>query len=1180
MAQIVKLRRSSVSGQKPVNSNLQLGEIALNTVDGKAFMSVSGSNGPTIEEFIITNTVNTGSIYLTGNVTASNFTGSFIGDGSRIYNIPLSGFTGLQLDRITSGSSEAIISPNGLKINTDTTITGSLRATSITGSIDWVNIINEPALVSGSSQITYSGITGLPNILLSSQTSSMTVLSASFATTAAFALNVIGGGTNEVSIGAYRSLNQTTPQVTWSFQHNIGQRYPIFQVFNNDGDVVIPTQIKTIDEDYSEILFSTPQTGIVIASLGGGNGRVEQFTSSSLWIVNHNLGTEYPNVTVWDSDKRVITPNTIESITNNQIEISFSGLTSGYVSVTRGGHILTGSMQWQYISDKPVGIVSGSSQLTGSYDSRYVLSGSITQTTWDNIENKPVGIVSGSIQVDITGTTGYSTFSSSIATTDLTQNNRLGSLETESGSIRNNFNSFTSSYTTVSSSLDNRLDILETYSGSQLVPSASMSFRTLQTDVYCKNITGTQINKGTVVRIVGSVGDNALIGVANPSTELTSANVLGIATQNIPNDSFGLVITEGVLTGVNTDGMTAGALLYLGTGGIFTITPPTAPNHGVRLGEVLRVHQNQGSIYVRVDNGIELNEAHDVIYTGITHGDLLIRSGSVWKNSKSLNGNYVITGSLSITQNLTVFGSSSLVYVTSSQLAVSASTISVNIFEPAERFGGLKVYDSGSSNATASLLWDSLNNHWIYENVSGSNYSGGMLLSGPRNSGSLGDEIGLINGIIPKSVGGDHLDNSIISESGNTITISGNLVVNSLTGAVDFNSLINRPTLVSGSSQILNGTGIVSSSNQLTGSYDSRYVLSGSITQTTWDNIANKPVGIVSGSGQLIGIFATTGSNNFIGTEQITGSLIVSGSVIISGSLDLSNANIDSSRYLHTQTNSSLTWSVTHNLNYDYPNVTIYDGSTNKIMLPNDIVSIDENSTEITFASPEYGYALISVGGITTATADRYLHTVSSPTGSWIIDHNFNYKYININVYDNNDEQLIPQKITAVSVNRTQIDFAIPTSGNAIITTGGPKSTALFNQNGSYYNTNYNIGITGSLVVTGDVDASNFNTTSDKKIKTNLEKVENALEKIDKINGYTFNWLESYNENKTRQIGMLANEVHDVQPELTTERNVLINGNEETILLLDYSKVTTLLIEAVKELNKKVKKLENKKNNK
>jgi hypothetical protein len=1065
MSQIVKLRRSSVSGQKPTNSNLQLGELAINTTDGKVYMSKSGSIGPSIEELISTNTFNTGSVNISGSITligqeiitgclvvtdgvgiinkglisensdlvltsGSNIyvenggiiSGSEIwGDGSHLINIPSSGVTGLQLNKIISGSSEAVISPSGLNINTNVSITGSLNVTSITGSIDWSNIINGPV--------------------------------------------------NEGSIGGFSTLYQTTEQSTWSFQHSIGQRYPIFQVFDNDGNVIIPTEIKTINDNYSEILFSTPQRGVVVASLGGGNGSVQQFTSSSLWVVTHNLGAEFPNVTVWNQDKIIIVPDSIESINTNQLEISFNTPTSGYVSVARGGHILSGSVvevTWNNIVNKPTGIVSGSEQLTGSYDSRYVLSGSITQTTWDNIANKPVGIISGSIQVDITGTTGYSTFSSSIATIDLTQNNRLDSLETESGSIRSNFNSFTSSYTTVSSSLDNRLDILEAYSGSQLVPSASMSFRTVQTDVYCKNVTGTQINKGTVVRIVGATGDNPLIGVADPSTELTSANVLGIATQNIPNDSFGLVITEGVLTGVNTDGMTAGGLLYLGTGGIFTTTPPTAPNHGVRLGEVLRVQQNQGSIYVRIDNGIELNEAHDVIYTGITHGDLLIRSGSVWKNGKSLEGDYVVTGSLSITQNLTVFGSSSFVYVTSSQLAVSASFISVNVFEPAERFGGLKVYDSGSSNATASLLWDSFHNHWVYQNVSGSNYSGGMLLSGPRNTGSLGDEPTLINGIIPKSVGGDHLDNSIISETGNTITIGGNLVVNSITGSIDFSSLINRPTLVSGSSQI---------------------DITGTTGYSAFSSSISSSIGFLSSS---LVYTDTTQNGRLTSLESKTGSYVTTGSII----------------------------------------------------------------------------------------SDRYLHVQNALTSSWVIDHNLNYKFPNIDVYDSNDEQLIPQKVKAISENRVQIDFVTPTSGNVIISIGGQRTSSLFNDNGPYYSTNNNIVITGSLIVTNDVDAANFNTTSDKKIKTNLEKVENALEKIEKINGYTFNWLESYNENQTRQIGMLANEVYDVQPELTTERKILINGNEETILLLDYSKVTALLIEAVKELNEKVIKLENKKKKK
>lgn len=71
MAQTIKLRRSSVSGQKPTNANLQLGELAVNTTDGKVFLAKSGSLGPTIEEIVTTNTINTGSITLIGGVTVS-----------------------------------------------------------------------------------------------------------------------------------------------------------------------------------------------------------------------------------------------------------------------------------------------------------------------------------------------------------------------------------------------------------------------------------------------------------------------------------------------------------------------------------------------------------------------------------------------------------------------------------------------------------------------------------------------------------------------------------------------------------------------------------------------------------------------------------------------------------------------------------------------------------------------------------------------------------------------------------------------------------------------------------------------------------------------------------------------------------------------------------------------------
>jgi hypothetical protein len=87
MAQIVKLRRSAVAGKRPTNAQLQLGELSINTTDGKIYFAKSGSlGGPTIEELVSTNTVNTGSITITDNVSASFFTGSFIGDGNGLYD--------------------------------------------------------------------------------------------------------------------------------------------------------------------------------------------------------------------------------------------------------------------------------------------------------------------------------------------------------------------------------------------------------------------------------------------------------------------------------------------------------------------------------------------------------------------------------------------------------------------------------------------------------------------------------------------------------------------------------------------------------------------------------------------------------------------------------------------------------------------------------------------------------------------------------------------------------------------------------------------------------------------------------------------------------------------------------------------------------------------------------------
>lgn len=259
----------------------------------------------------------------------------------------------------------------------------------------------------------------------------------------------------------------------------------------------------------------------------------------------------------------------------------------------------------------------------------------------------------------------------------------------------------TSSFVAVSGALDTRLDVLESYSASQQVPTSSFSFRTAQTDVYVKNSSGYQINKGMVVRITGSVGDNPLIVTASWNAEMDSANTLGIATETIPNDSFGNVITEGILVGVNTDGMVAGQLLYLGANGAFTTTVPTAPSHSVRLGEVLRPQLNNGSIYVRIDNGAELEELHNVIDTSTnsSYGDLLVKSGSVWKNSKQLTGPYAITGSHIVTGSLVVTGS-----VAGNVVALSVTSGTASIDFNRGTFFTLTIPSSSITHITASNM--------------------------------------------------------------------------------------------------------------------------------------------------------------------------------------------------------------------------------------------------------------------------------------------------------------------------------------------------------------------------------------------------------------------------------------------------------------------------------------------
>ena len=170
--------------------------------------------------------------------------------------------------------------------------------------------------------------------------------------------------------------------------------------------------------------------------------------------------------------------------------------------------------------------------------------------------------------------------------------------------------------------------------------------------------------------------------------------------------------------------------------------------------------------------------------------------------SNNFVGVQTITGSLYISQNLVVQGSSSLQDVTGSNVYIGTNKINLNTSTPSIRFGGISVFDSGSNfGESGSLLWDSQNNRWLYQHPasSGAPYKSAIVISGPMNSGSLGSEGTLTSGKIQKAVGDDHIGDSIINETGGGIGISGSL---SITGSI----VASGTSLWSGSGQLPSGT--------------------------------------------------------------------------------------------------------------------------------------------------------------------------------------------------------------------------------------------------------------------------------------------------------------------------------------------------------------------------------------
>jgi hypothetical protein len=382
----------------------------------------------------------------------------------------------------------------------------------------------------------------------------------------------------------------------------------------------------------------------------------------------------------------------------------------------------------------------------------------------------PAGTVSGSSQVELASTTGFSDYSSSV-------DSRVASNTTDISSSLDKINEL---YATASNH-ESRVDELESFSSS-LDSTFATDSELANVSASLKNDTvelfstasdhETRIDSIESAIGAGSNIDGRLVSLeAFTGSQETKNNTLGNYTASVDSSLSALnTFSASEETKNNTLGnYTASVDVSLSALNTFSASEETKNN-------------TLGVYTASVDVSLSALNA-------FTESQDNLNNTFATTGSNVFNGTQVITGSLFITNDLVVFGSSSLFDVTASRLDIGDNTILLNTATPAIRFAGIDVIDSGSTGETGSFYWDSLKNNWLYVQPESANegYNSALFIAGPKNTGSLGDEAGLTSGFIPVAIGENHIDNSIMAQSdGNLITVTGGLnVTGTISGSIE-----------------------------------------------------------------------------------------------------------------------------------------------------------------------------------------------------------------------------------------------------------------------------------------------------------------------------------------------------------------------------------------------------------
>ena len=251
----------------------------------------------------------------------------------------------------------------------------------------------------------------------------------------------------------------------------------------------------------------------------------------------------------------------------------------------------------------------------------------------------------------------------------------------------------------------------------------------------------SNLEVGTTTELKGAVGINSTLDVTGSAQFKNTINVDGEAT----------------LASATIEDLTQNRIVTVGSGGSLIDSSGFTYN-----GTVFKI--GNGQFEVDTNDG-------DVR----TSGSLTVEGGQTINGDVTVNGVLTVTGNtelqsnLYVSGNLEVLGSSTNVIIQSQTVELDDNIIRLNAYSPFERYAGFEVIDSGSTGVSASLVWDGLNDYWMF--VSSSGQSSKMI---GTTAGTYGSENSLTNTYFPIATGPNTIGDSLLRYSGTTLSFNTN----------------------------------------------------------------------------------------------------------------------------------------------------------------------------------------------------------------------------------------------------------------------------------------------------------------------------------------------------------------------------------------------------------------------